>query len=157
MFLLRTSAFTRLAGARSFSATAAAANLSYNRATLLGNVVSDLRLQELNENRTIVDFTLATNRYHRNREGETVQETDWHRIRTFVTPARANLYNDILKKGNVVLVEGSIRYAKYMDKEGTERKITNILADKVQNMGEYRRHHREESAEEGSGSSEEAY
>ncbi|KAI8057362.1 hypothetical protein BDF22DRAFT_237712 [Syncephalis plumigaleata] len=157
MFALRTSTIARLAGVRTFSATAAAANLSYNRATLLGNVVSDIRSQELNETRTMVDFTLATNRYHKNREGETVQETDWHRIRTYVSPNRANFYSDALKKGTTVIVEGTIRYNSYTDKEGQQKNVTNIVADKVQNLGEYRRHHRESNEEGDESSNESSY
>ncbi|KAI9596425.1 hypothetical protein BDF19DRAFT_439028 [Syncephalis fuscata] len=156
MFTLRALTQTRLAGARSFSATAAAASLSVNRAILVGNLASDLRVQELNESRTMVDFTLATNRVHRNREGELVRETDWHRVRSFVTPARANYFNEALKKGNVVMVEGSIRYNSYTDKEGQEKiaMMTKLIVniDKVQNFGEYRRQPREEGNEEGSDS-----
>ncbi|RKP05324.1 hypothetical protein THASP1DRAFT_19942, partial [Thamnocephalis sphaerospora] len=99
-----------------------------NRVTLVGNIASDVRIHEYSEDGIIVNFTLATNKMRKNREGELVQETDWHRIKAFKTKRALPYYETKVRKGATALIEGSIRYGSYTDKEGNERNVAEIVA-----------------------------
>jgi len=78
-----------------------------------------------------VQFTLATNRCYKNREGDLVELTDWHRVKKYGKGVTSWLPQK-LDKGNMVLVEGSFRYESFTDKDGNERNIATVIADRVQ-------------------------
>ena len=79
----------------------------------------------------VVQFTLATNRRYKNNKGELVELTDWHRVKRFGHGVVDGLAPR-LEKGATVLVEGSLRYDSFTDKEGVERTVASIVAERVQ-------------------------
>ena len=48
--------------------------------TLAGNVGKVSRLTERDGEAFVANFPLATNEHYRNKEGEEVSKTEWHRI-----------------------------------------------------------------------------
>jgi single stranded DNA-binding protein len=51
-----------------------------NRVTLVGNVGEVPRVSEREGKAFVANFPLATNEHYRNKEGEEVSKTEWHRI-----------------------------------------------------------------------------
>ena len=51
-----------------------------NRVTLVGNVGEVPRVTEREGEAFVANFPLATNEFYRNKEGEEVSKTEWHRI-----------------------------------------------------------------------------
>ena len=51
-----------------------------NRVTLVGNVGDEPRVSEREGEAFVANFPLATNQFYRNKEGEEVSKTEWHRI-----------------------------------------------------------------------------
>ena len=51
-----------------------------NRVTLVGNVGDEPRVSELEGEAFVANFPLATNEVWRDKEGEEVRKTEWHRI-----------------------------------------------------------------------------
>ncbi len=51
-----------------------------NRVTLVGNVGDEPRVSEKEGEAFVANFPLATNQFYRNKEGEEVSKTEWHRI-----------------------------------------------------------------------------
>ena len=51
-----------------------------NRVTLVGNVGDEPRVSEKEGEAFVANFPLATNQFYRNKEGEDVSKTEWHRI-----------------------------------------------------------------------------
>ena len=51
-----------------------------NRVTLVGNVGEVPRVTERDGEAFVANFPLATNEHYRNKEGEEVSKTEWHRI-----------------------------------------------------------------------------
>lgn len=100
-----------------------------NRVTLVGNLGRDPELRTSSTGgMSWATFTLATGRNRR--EGDQwVEDTDWHRIKAFGTQAETCTKH--LGKGSPVIVEGSISYETWQDKEGNRRTSTVILADRV--------------------------
>jgi single-stranded DNA-binding protein len=63
----------------------------------------------------------------------TVEETQWHRI--VVWGRQAESCSRYLKKGEKVLVEGSVRSRKYTAKDGSDRYAFEIQAENVHFLG----------------------
>ena len=51
-----------------------------NRVTLVGNVGEVPRVTERDGEAFLANFPLATNEFYKNKEGEEVSKTEWHRI-----------------------------------------------------------------------------
>ena len=98
-----------------------------NKVIISGNITNDLELKESN-NKHYLSFSLAVKRDYKNPQGE--YETDFINISTFGNTSE--FISKYCKKGDRIMIEGNIRNSKYTDKEGKERYITNVLAEKVE-------------------------
>jgi single-strand DNA-binding protein len=100
---------------------------SLNRATLVGNVGSDPELKNLEGNKSVANFSLATSESWKDRNtGEKKERTEWHRIVVW----NENLIEVIekyVKKGSKVMVEGEIQTRKWQDQDGNDRYSTEIV------------------------------
>ena len=72
-------------------------------------------------------FTVATTEFHRNRDKERVEQTEWHNIVCW--RSLAEIAEKILRKGVTVYVEGRLQTRSWEDREGNKRYITEVIAD----------------------------
>jgi len=106
---------------------------SVNKVILLGNLGRDPEVRYMPSGDPITNVTIATSRRYKNKSGEMVEETEWHRVAFF--GRLAEIASQYLKKGNPVYVEGRIRTNKYTDKDGVEKYSTEIVASEMQLLG----------------------
>jgi single-strand DNA-binding protein len=78
----------------------------------------------------ITNFNLATDEQWKDKNGEKVQKTEWHRIVTF--GKLAEICGNYLVKGKLVFVEGRIQTRSWEDKDGVKRFTTEIIAANMQ-------------------------
>ena len=95
----------------------------FNRATLIGNVGSDPEMRQVASGQ-LASFSVATNRKYTKKDGEAVDETQWHRITVF--GKSADFVESYIRKGDKVFVEGRIEYRMYEDRDGNEKMATQI-------------------------------
>ena len=82
-------------------------------------------------------MSLATNDYYRNKEGEKVEETQWHNLVAW--GKKAEVMARILKKGNEVAIQGKLTHRTYEDKDGKTRYFSEVVVHdflKITNLGE---------------------
>lgn len=72
-------------------------------------------------------FPLATTEVRRTREGERVEQTDWHNIVCW--RGLADIAEKLLHKGTQLYVEGKLQSRSWEDKEGNRRYITEVVAE----------------------------
>jgi len=106
---------------------------SVNKVILLGNLGRDPEVRYMPSGDPITNVTIATSRRYKNKSGEMVEETEWHRVAFF--GRLAEIASQYLKKGNPVYVEGRIKTRKYTDKDGVEKYATEIVANEMQLLG----------------------
>ena len=99
--------------------------LNMNRATLLGHAGRDPEIRELNNGGKAATFTLATTEKWTGGDGKPAEATEWHRIVVYgpTVPAVENM----LRKGDRVMVEGRIATREYRDREDVARTVTEIV------------------------------
>ncbi len=100
-------------------------NAIKNQVQLIGNLGKDVQLLSLDGGRKLAKFTLATNSFYKNKEGEKVQETQWHNCT--VWGKKAETMEQMLRKGSEVIVHGKLTYTNYVDKEGIKRYNSEIV------------------------------
>ncbi len=107
---------------------------SVNKVILVGNLGKDPEVRYLPSGDPIANITIATSSRYKNKAGEMVEETEWHRVTFF--GRLAEIASQYLKKGRPVYIEGRIKTNKYTDKNGVERYSTDIIANEMQLLGD---------------------
>lgn len=104
--------------------------MSLNRATLIGHVgqIEIKAYDGQNGPRKCATFSFATTERYRDRNGEIVNNTEWHNI---VSWNHAELCEKYVKKGSQLYIEGKLRTRTWEDKQGNKRYTTEILAEKI--------------------------
>ena len=106
---------------------------SVNKVILVGNLGSDPEVRYFDGGAVVAKFNIATSEAYTNRNGERVEQTEWHRIE--VWNKTAQIAEKYLKKGNQVYIEGSIRSETWVDKEGQQRNGITIRATNMTLLG----------------------
>ena len=102
-----------------------------NKALLYGNLTRDPELRALPSGMNVCNFSIATNRVYRDREGKKQEQTDFHNVVVF--GRQADTVAQYLKKGSAVFVEGRMQTRSWDDKTSGEKKYrTEVVADRVQ-------------------------
>lgn len=106
---------------------------SVNKVILVGNLGRDPEIRYMPSGEPVANITIATSSKYKNKSGEMVEETEWHRVTFF--GKLAEIVGQYLKKGRSVYVEGRIKTRKYTDKDGIEKYATDIIANEMQMLG----------------------
>ncbi len=104
-----------------------------NKVILVGNLGADPDVMTLENGTKVARLSVATNEVYRNKEGEKVDRTEWHRV--VLWRNRAELAEKYLSKGRQVYIEGRLRTRQYQDKEGNQRYTTEIEGDVINFLG----------------------
>lgn len=98
-----------------------------NKVILIGNLGKDPELKYLDGNIAKVNFSLATSEWHKDKQGNKVEQTEWHQI--VLWRSMAESAEKLLKKGMQVYVEGKLQTRQWIDKDGIKRNITEIVGE----------------------------
>ena len=100
-----------------------------NKVFLLGNVGSDPELKFADDEFPLLKFSLATHYDKKNKNGEWVQEVEWHHVS--LRGKRAKPLAALLKKGERIMVEGRIATRSWLDEKGIKKYWTEVLAREI--------------------------
>jgi single-strand DNA-binding protein len=101
--------------------------MSINKVILVGNVGKDPVVRYFDKGVAKATFPLATSETYTNQQGETITSTEWHNI--VLWRALAEVAEKTVKKGSQIYIVGKIKTRSYVDKDGINKYITEILAD----------------------------
>lgn len=111
---------------------------------LHGNLTSDPEIKESKNGNSFTTFSVATNLNWKNKEGDKVSKTEFHRVIAF--GRLGEIVGKYLKKGLPVLISGRLSNRSYLDKEGQKRYITEIVLDDFNFLARRKREVKEEDA-----------
>ena len=100
-----------------------------NKVMLFGNLTRDPDLKALPSGMNVVNFSVATNRTYKDRDGKNQEQTDFHNVVVF--GRQADTVNQYLRKGSSAYVEGRLQTRSW-DKDGQKHYRTEVVADRVQ-------------------------
>ncbi len=107
---------------------------SVNKVILVGNCGRDPEIRYLPSGQAVANVSVATTSRRKDRNsGETVEDTQWHRV-TFYDRL-AEIAGEYVKKGRPIYVEGRLKYGKYTDQSGVEKNTVDIIATELQLLG----------------------
>lgn len=100
-----------------------------NKAILFGNITRDPELRALPSGMNVCNFSIATNRVYKDRDGKKQEQTDFHNVVVF--GRQADTVSQYLKKGSSVYVEGRMQTRSW-EQNGEKKYRTEVVADSVQ-------------------------
>ena len=100
-----------------------------NKAILIGRLGKDPEVKYTPDGTMVTNFTLATDEQWKDKSGEKVQKTEWHRIVTY--RKLAEICGNYLVKGSLVFIEGKIQNRSWDDKDGVKHYMTEIVANEM--------------------------
>jgi len=96
-----------------------------NRVILIGNIGGAPEIRNLESGASVGKFSIATNENYQDKQGQWQTNTEWHDIIVWRNLAdRAGK----LTKGTQLYIEGKLTHRKWQDKEGNNRKTTEVVA-----------------------------
>lgn len=104
-----------------------------NKVILIGNLGADPEVRHLESGAVVANFNIATSESYTNKNGDRVEQTEWHRIELW--DRLAQIAEQYLKKGNQVYIEGRIRTETWTDKENQPRSRVSIRANSMTLLG----------------------
>lgn len=100
---------------------------SLNKATLIGNLGRDPEARTLTNGGRVVNLAVATSEtWNDKQSGERQERTQWHNV-VIYNEKLGEVAERYLTKGRKVYIEGAIESRKYVDKDGVEKYITEIV------------------------------
>lgn len=101
--------------------------MAINKVILVGNAGKDPVVRYFDKGVAKANFPLATSETYTNQQGETITSTEWHNI--VLWRSLAEVAEKTVRKGVQVYIVGKIKTRSYVDKDGVNKYITEILAD----------------------------
>lgn len=117
-----------------------------NKVVLIGRLGKDPEVRYTPDGTMVTNFTLATDEQRKDKNGEKIQRTEWHKIVTW--GKLAEICGNYLVKGKLVFVEGRIQTRSWEDKEGVKRYTTEIIASNMQMLDSKGQHKTGETSQE---------
>lgn len=100
---------------------------SVNKVILVGNLGRDPEVRFTQDNKKIVNMSIATSESWKDRNtGERKERTEWHRVVIF-SEGLANIAEKYLRKGSKVYIEGQLQTRKWQDQDGKDKYSTEVV------------------------------
>ncbi|MEK7147239.1 MAG: single-stranded DNA-binding protein [Patescibacteria group bacterium] len=104
--------------------------MNLNKVFIVGRVTADVQLRTTPTGAQVSSFSIATNRVWTDKAGSKQEEVEFHNV--VVWGRQAEIASQFLVKGSLVLVEGRLRTRAWQDKQGQNRKTTEIICERMQ-------------------------
>ncbi len=101
-----------------------------NKVILIGNLGKDPEIMTFENGVKKASYSLATTESYKNKEGNWIDQTEWHNI-----VAWRWLAERALIKGEQIYVEGKLKTRLWDDAEGRKHYITEVHADRIIKLG----------------------
>ena len=95
-----------------------------NKVQLIGRLGQDPKLTNLDNNKKVVNLSIATNETYTNNEGKKVENVQWHNVVAW--GKKAEIIEQYMTKGEEIAIQGKLVNDHYVTKEGEKRLKTKI-------------------------------
>jgi single-strand DNA-binding protein len=100
---------------------------SVNKVILIGNLGRDPEVRRMGSGDPVVSFSIATGESWKDKNtGERKERTEWHNIVIF-NENLGKIAEQYCRKGTKVYIEGQLQTREYTDKDGNQRRTTEVV------------------------------
>lgn len=102
--------------------------MDLNKVMIIGRATNNLQVKTIESSGTpVVNFTVATNRKFKNKDGNMMEDAEYHRCVSY--GKWADVLWKYLHKGKRIYIEGRLRTRKRQDTSGAEKFTTEVIVD----------------------------
>jgi len=101
-----------------------------NRITLIGRIVRDPELKQLQSGSSVANFSVASNRIYKTAGGDKKEEVSY--FDCIAWGKLGELICEYCGKGKRIAIEGKLQQNRWEDQEGNKKSRIEIVADNVQ-------------------------
>lgn len=101
-----------------------------NKVTLYGHLTRDPEMKTLPSGSAVANFSLATNRTWKDKDGQKQESVEFHNIVVF--GRQAEIVAQYMKKGSALYVEGRLQTRSWEANDGSKRYRTEVVAESTQ-------------------------
>jgi len=102
--------------------------MDLNKVMIIGRATNNLQVKTIESTGTpVVNFTVATNRKFKNKDGNMMEDAEYHRCVSY--GKWAEVLGKYLHKGKRIYIEWRLRTRKRQDTSGVEKFTTEIIVD----------------------------
>lgn len=103
-----------------------------NKVEIQGFLGADAEEKTFESGRTLISMRIATDESYKNKKDEWITNTTWHNVTYWKNKKDENF--NFLKKGELISVVGKLNTRKYIDKNGQDRYVTEVVAQKMEQL-----------------------
>ena len=100
-----------------------------NKVQLYGNLTRDPEVKSLPSGSTVANFSIATNRVYKDKDGAKQEQTEFHNVVAFAK--QADLIGQYMRKGKAIFVEGRLQTRSW-EKDGAKQYRTEVVCEQFQ-------------------------
>ena len=104
--------------------------MNVNKVILVGRLTRDPEIRNTPGGQSVATLGLATNRFWKDKSGQRQDKTEFHTV--ILWGRLAEIAGQYLTKGQEAFIEGRVETRKYTAKDGSERRVTEIIAENMQ-------------------------
>jgi len=104
--------------------------MNVNKVFLVGRLTRDPEIRTTSSGQSVASISIATNRFWKDKNGQRQDKTEYHNI--VLWGRLAEITGQYLVKGQETFIEGRMETRKYTAKDGTERRVTEVIAENMQ-------------------------
>ncbi|AXT62806.1 single-stranded DNA-binding protein [Aquimarina sp. AD10] len=108
-------------------------NTIKNKVQLIGNLGQEPEIVNLESGKKLAKFSIATNDYYYNKQGDKITDTQWHNIVAW--GKTADIIEKYVSKGQELAIEGKLTSRSYDDSDGQKRYITEVVCNELLMLG----------------------
>lgn len=101
-----------------------------NKAFIIGNLTRDPERRALPSGTTVANFSVATTRYWKDKNGVRQEDTQYHNCVAF--GPQAETITQYMRKGSSIMVEGRMQTRSWDAQDGSKKYRTEIIVDSFQ-------------------------
>jgi single-strand DNA-binding protein len=104
--------------------------MNLNKVMLVGRLTRDVEIRNTSSGQTVASLSMATNRFWKDKNGQKQEQTEFHNV--ILWGRLAEIAGQYLTKGQEAYIEGRMQTRKYTAKDGTERRVTEVVGESMQ-------------------------
>ena len=104
-----------------------------NKVILIGRLGDNPKVNTTDSGLKVANLSLATKESYKNKVGEKITNTEWHRLVCY--GKGAEILEKYTSKGSLLCVEGGVYTRKWEDKDGNTRYSTEIKVSDFEFLG----------------------
>jgi single-strand DNA-binding protein len=104
--------------------------MNVNKVILVGRLTRDPEVRNTPTGQTVATIGMATNNYWTDKSGNKQEKTEFHTV--VLWGKIAEIAGQYLSKGQEAFIEGRLQTREYTDKQGAQRRVTEIIGETMQ-------------------------